>query len=237
MSLLCIGSLAMSQTILSSGHIDLGLAYPGGVWEPHVHAHDGDLEFAPDEALLYYGTNARFARPAGSAYDVLGVAAGAQIWRNFSGNVPDIPWLGFGFEEITAGTFGSYLQTDDRRDPIVAEWIDVSLVGYTAPAGGHVTFFQGQGSSPTIWFATSDGISASDKFISTVAGHEHGSFAFTKAGLYSLTFVASAIDVSTGNRITSDEYTYHFGVEAVPEPGTLSALVAGLALAFRRKKR
>ena len=224
-------------TVLSSGHIDLGLGYAAGAWDPHVHDHDTDTEFETGEALLYYGTAARALRPSGSAYDVIGVAAGAPIWRNYTSNQPNIPWLGFGFEEIAPGTFGTFIQTDDRRDPIMGEWIDVSLQAFTAPVGGHVTSFQGQGSSPTIWFATSDGIDSSDKFISTSGGHEHASFVFTATGLYSLTFTASAIDKVTGNRITSAPYTYNFGVEAVPEPATMTALALGAAALLRRKKK
>jgi len=227
---------AQAITILSSGHIDLGLGYSSGVWDPHVHVHGGD-EYETEEALLYYGTAAQALRPNGSAYNVIGVAAGAPIWRNYSSNQPNIPWLGFGFEEINQGTFGTFTQTDARRDPIDGEWIDVSLESFTAPVGGNVTFFQGGGASPTIWFATSDGIDSTDKFISTSGGHEHGSFVFTATGLYSLTFTASAIDKVTGNRITSAPYTYNFGVEAVPEPATMTALALGAAALLRRKKK
>lgn len=231
------GNAQMVQ--ISEGHTDLGLGYQGGVWDPHIHSEDLNQEFEPDEAYLYYGTAARFTRPAGSAYNFTGAAEGQQIWRNFSNNVAGIPWLGFGFEEIAAGTFGTFLQTDGRRDPIVAEWVDLQVLGYTAPTGGNVSFYQGGGSSPNVWFATADGIDSTDKFISTAGGHEHGSFLFTAAGIYTLTFQASAIDLATNQRIFSDPYTYTFGVEAepVPEPATMLALGAGALALLRRRAR
>ncbi len=233
-----MGNAQMIQ--ISEGHTDLGLGYENGSWDPHIHAGDLGEEFSPEEAYLYYGETARYTRPAGSAYAFTGAAEGQQIWRSFTNSVAGIPWLGFGFEEIAPGTFGTYLQTDDRRDPIVAEWVDLQLLDYSAPTGGHISFFQGGGSTPNVWFATSDGIDATDKFISTVGGHEHGSFLFTAAGVYTLTFQASAIDLISGQRIFSDPYTYTFGVEAapVPEPATLAALGFGaLALIKRRKKQ
>lgn len=224
---------AAAQVQLSEGHIDLGLAYANSEWEPHIHDHDSNTEYAPDEAYMFYGPASQAVRPAGAGWDFIGAPAGATIWRNYTNNVAGIPWLGFGFEEIAPGTFGSFLQTDPRRDPIVAEWIDVEFLSFAGP--GDVSFFQGGGSNPTVWFASSDGIDSTDRFISTAAGHEHGSFAFTQTGIYNLTFRASAIE--GGQRVFSDPYTYTFGVmETVPEPATMAALGVG-ALALIRKRR
>ncbi|MCU0315225.1 MAG: choice-of-anchor M domain-containing protein [Fimbriimonadaceae bacterium] len=232
-ALLGLASFSHAQLIeLSSGHIDLGLGYENGDWDPHIHLHGGG-EFEPDEAYLYYGIAARANRPAGSAYDFIGVSAGSQIWRNYSNNVTGIPWLGFGFEEIAPGTFDSSVQSDPRLDPVSAEWVDVNLISFTGP--GQVSFFQGGGASPKVWFATSDGIDTTDKFISTVGGHEHGSFVFTQTGIYTLTFQASAL--LNGTRVFSDEYTYSFGVEqAVPEPMTMGLLALGAAALAKRRK-
>ena len=240
LALLAIVSIAAQSAAwvpLTEGHIDLGLGYDAGNWDPHLHVHDGDLEYGTDEAYLSYGTTSRANRPSGAGWDFIGVGSGQQIWRNYTNNVAGIPWAGFGFEEIATGTFGSFVQTDPRRDPILGEWIDLELVGYTSSNGGHISFFQGGGSAPTVWFATSDGIDSTDRFISTTGGHEHGSFAFTATGVYSITLRASAIDLTSGNRIYSDNYTYWFGVEQpVPEPATLIAVATGLVALARRRR-
>lgn len=231
-----LAASSFAQVQLSDGHMDLGLAYEAGAWDPHIHVHDGDIEYAPDEAYFYYGAASQSTRPAGSAYDFIGVAAGQTIFRNYTNNVVGIPWLGFGFEEIAPGTFGSYVQTDPRRDPINAEWVDVELLSYTSSNGGHAAFFQGGGTAPTVWFATADGIDSSDRFISTVGGHEHGSFVFSASGTYELTFRGSAI--LNGQRIYSDEYTYTFGVmQTVPEPVTVASLGLGTLLVAIRRRR
>ena len=234
LALATLAAPAFAWTQVSEGHIDLGLGYDAGVWDPHIHIHDTEEEFEPTEAYLFYGPASAATRPAGSAYDFIGVGAGAPIWRNYQSNVSSIPWLGFGFEEIAPGTFDSFTNTDQRRDPISAEWVEVQFLSFTGP--GHVSFFQGSGSSPTEWFASANGIDATDKFISTVGGHEHGSFVFTQTGIYELTFKASA--VLNGQRIYSDEYTYYFGVQtAVPEPATMVTLGGAALLALRRRRK
>ena len=45
-----------SQTVLSQGHTDIGIAYdvPLNEWDMHVHDHDHDIEYSPaTNALLF----------------------------------------------------------------------------------------------------------------------------------------------------------------------------------------
>lgn len=231
-ALAAFAAIAPAQVVLTQGHIDLGLGYAAGSWDPHVHDEDNAAEYEPGDAIIRYTDAARFVRPAGANFDFIGAPAGATIWRNFQSSQPNIPWLGFGFEEIAPGTFTSYTESDERVDPILSEWVTVSLVGAVMPAGGQFSVWQGTGSSRTLWMATSDGITATDKFISTPGGHEHASFAFTAAGTYELTFVASALGPS--GTLTSSPYTYTF--QAVPEPASMAVLGLGLA-AFRKRRR
>jgi hypothetical protein len=69
---------ANGQINFSSGHIDIGIAYEGGEWEPHVHDEENDIEYESD-ALLFHGdeansTNFRLTAPGAGSFGFLGNA-------------------------------------------------------------------------------------------------------------------------------------------------------------------
>ena len=71
--------------LLGSEHVDIGLAYEDGAWDLHLHDETHDIEYAPDEALLFVAPEAKTTQPAVRREFLTCVApAGA-------GSEPDIP--------------------------------------------------------------------------------------------------------------------------------------------------
>lgn len=227
-------SASASAEIISTGHNDIGVIYESGALDMEVHAEDLNEEFHPNDVLFYVGENARLNNDAGFSF--LGVPTGAQYWRLFDEELPDRLTVGIGAEEIDANEpgIGAYVQSDSRwnsSDP--ARWIKVSLLGYTGP--GHVSLWGSGDNGPVVYWATSDGVDGTDYALAVAGSHGDLNWGFSAAGFYDLRLQASAFD-PLGNLVSSDEYTYHFGVEAVPEPGTVAALGLGVLALLRRRK-
>lgn len=239
--------MASAQTVLTEGHVDIGLGYESPrMFDPHVHDEETDTEYAPDEALFYVGANTRESRPGDAAYGFLGVGPGDQYWRLPESEDPGKLYLGFGLEEINPDEpdFAPYSESDPRAATTTAQrWVTISLVGMRGPGAFSIYNFGDDG--PLVWMATSDGISSMDKIILLPGSHTHVNYGFSAAGIYEVDFVASTIFDENNNGIYDNgDYmfsgplaTYTFGVEAVPEPGVLTALGAGLLAMSRRRKR
>jgi surface-anchored protein len=219
---------------LTDEHVDIGVAYEGGLWDLHVHDETNDIEYEPDEALLFAGMNSRTPRPGGSQWDFFGVPSGQTIWILPQTQVVGRLFLGVGAEEIAGGTFDSYVNNDPRIGGFSGEWITLTVMDVRGP--GHFSVYQTDSfGTPTVWAATSDGLDSTDLVYALAGGHAHYNWGFTSAGMYEVDIVASAFQ--NGNLLQSDVATYHFGVEAVPEPATLLALATGALVLLRRRRR
>ncbi len=197
------------STILSSGHVDLGLAFEDGKWEPHIHQEEPvEAEFEPDEALLHVPAAAKQTRPAGDEWNFLGVAAGQDVWILPQIENPDLLYLGIATEEIEPGTFAAYYlpAMDD-----VQEWVMLRLLSVRGP--GQFSIYTTGIGDPKVLMATSDGIDATDVIFLPTGSHMHANYAFTKPGIYEVTFVAGGYDNDTLAWMRSKPFTYTFGVE------------------------
>jgi surface-anchored protein len=226
---LTFGAPAQAQLIpnppvLTNQHVDLGIAYEDDAWDLHVHNETDDIEYAPNEVLLGIGPAARMARPAGSAFDFIGVGAGENFWLLPEANNPDVLFLGIGSEEIESGVFDT-IAAPDARVSGAGEWLTLSLHSVLGP--GDFSIWSEGDLGPIVFMATSDGIGMDDKVFVVAGGHSHFNFGFTAPGIYEVTVSASGF--INGQMLQSDPVTYYFGVEAVPEPGVV-ALLAGSAL-------
>jgi surface-anchored protein len=189
----------------------------------------GDTEFEPGEVTTVVGKSgydfiaSAGGRPAGSAWDPIGIGAGNSFWflpQAAAGpggaTALGLPLLGLGAEEVTLGAFDGNL-------------MKITLVGAVMPTGGNFSMWTTDfGGNPTFAMSTYDGISAADmKLLDIgVSDHEHVNWGFTEAGLYELTFEFSALE---GGILVSETATYTFA--AIPEPSHYAAVLAAGTLA------
>jgi surface-anchored protein len=125
------------------------------------------------------------------------------------------PWLGLSTESLTAA---------DWENGIV----QIQLVSFAGPPGGHFALFQNDGITNHVHFQTADGVGVEDVYRTqglTGPGfpahiHAHANWSFTRPGLYRLGLRFSGRHVTDGPK----EATANFLVE-VARPAPLVSLV------------
>lgn len=225
-----IGAGPAQAQIFTSGHGDVGAAYEGpGDLYLHYHlgptalvdgspvggAPDG-VEFDPDQ-LITMVANPFTPRPAGAAWDFTGTSSGSPIWILPQANDPARPFLGIAAEE---------LEIDD--------WSNFSfrLTGVVSrpSASAEFSLWQaGVGDPVRVWDTQDDDFS-NDVLNVAVGGHDHYNWTFTEEGLYELTFEIQGAHAVDGFQSDSGVFSFQVG-NAVPEPGSLLLLGAGLTFA------
>jgi surface-anchored protein len=208
---LTVAATLQAQTFLSNGHVDIGIGYEDKAFDLHVHQEEPlEQEFAPGEAVFAVGSAAASQSPGGAYSSFLG-AAGTPLWVLPSSQNEQLPYLGFGTEELTA-----------------ADWsgnISLSLKAVTGPGTFSVWGVSGFG-APELKMSSVDGISANDQLLLVPGSHSHFNVGFSAPGDYLVTLEASGNHLVDGLR-TSDPATYRFQV--VPEPSTWALALSGLA--------
>lgn len=208
---LTVAATLQAQTFLSNGHVDIGIGYEDKAFDLHVHQEEPlEQEFAPGEAVFAVGSAAASQSPGGAYSSFLG-AAGTPLWVLPSSQNEQLPYLGFGTEELTA-----------------ADWsgnISLSLKAVTGPGTFSVWGVSGFG-APELKMSSVDGISANDRLLLVPGSHGHFNVGFSAPGDYLVTLEASGNHLIDGLR-TSDPATYRFQV--VPEPSTWALALSGLA--------
>jgi surface-anchored protein len=212
---------APSQTTLTTEHVDVGIAYEGGLWDLHVHDETNDQEYEPGDAILFAGVGASNGVPANPLFSFLG-NPGDSVWILPQNQDPSLMFLGVGAEELVAGTF-------------VGDIVTLTLTSVSGP--GHFALYQTDTfGSPTVFMNSRDGITVGDSYTIGAGNHAHFNWAFSEMGPYTLSFEASGTLVA-GNQFTASgpvDYTF----QVVPEPGAVTLFVLGglgLLILLRRR--
>lgn len=227
-------------------HVDLNIGLVSGDWTLGVRNNDviPNASFDPGDAILYAGTNVKAARPAGSQFDFLGVVAGADVWTLPATQQANKLYLGFAAEGVGATAVDRYDATSESggRAPGQSRWVRATFtnVTHTNPDGttgsGDFSVWQVPVSTPIVFAATSDGLTAADSIWLTAGGHTHYNFGFTAAGRYEVTFRTSAFeengnDATPGIPTATEAFTVVFSVESVGrfsfDPSTPSVVEGG----------
>lgn len=245
---LSTGALALlpsvaSAALFTSGHADvIAVGYvdedtPGVFeFEPHIHAEgaiiDGvlvpDAEFEPGEITTvvpqstfdYWTTSG--GRPAGNAWDPIGVAAGESFWflpQSNSGPAGaatlGAPFAGIGTEELAASDWS----TD----------ITITLDSVSGP-GDFAMYLDGI--NPFFAMSTADGIDGTDAINIAAGNHEHYNWAFTAPGVYDVGVTISGTHVTDEAKTASATFQF----QVVPEPSTALFGILSAGLLFRRRR-
>ena len=238
LSLLASISLAHAQPVWTLGHGDIGIGYDtAGGFEPHWHlGEDGEevvidgipqsndpngFEFKPAELILEFSASS--PRPAGAAWNFIGVGDGEPVWllpdTSSDSNLAGVPFLGFGTEELNPA---------DWNGNIVLTLTGITGSGFAA--GGFFSVFV---NSSNILMQSADGISLADAISLVPNDHVHFNVAFTKPGIYNVTFEITGVHMTDDAQSASGTYTF----SVIPEPTSLMLIGVGVGALLLRRRR
>ena len=206
------------DTYYTNGHADYRPIYTNGEFTYILNPDNSLLpenEYPSDEVITYLDSTAIVNRPTGTNYDFIGVGDGQPFYlSNSSGNIPSVPFLGWSGESLVANDFADYRPTDPRiTSSTLREYVKVQMVGFRSSSGGHFSLYSG--STPTIWFATSDGIGSTDN-IWLYRTHFHRNTAFSKPGTYEIDVVISGyLDLNANNALDATDVYVESGIKTM----------------------
>jgi len=203
---------AQQRTLFEFGHLDIDWSYDEDEWSmklvwdevsPMLAVEPGEGVLVAKDGLYLNGEGSRVARPAGSAWDFIGVNAGEWIWLM----PPDA-----GEDPILTPGFATYGVPGGGPNEVRINLVDVVFYG---EGQGHFSMFT---TASQVHMTTSDGVDANDFYLMGRGDHRHMHWAFTAKGVYEVVLTASMLLVANdeGSRTTSDPQTLIFAV-GVPD--------------------
>lgn len=192
-----VPAAATPVVVIEQGHIDaVDVHYEDGGLELHIHDETADppVERDPADVVLRVRPGARTSVPDDPAYRFLG-AAGAPVWILPQTQDPELLWPGLSTEELESGVFAG-------------DTVTLTLRRVRGP-GALSLFTTDAVGAPTVLANSGDG--TPDRLALATGGHRHANWGFTRAGVYLVTFQATAT-LADGTRVTSDPAVYTFQV-------------------------
>jgi surface-anchored protein len=217
--------------VLTSGHFDaFEVLAEDGELELTVHDHDGgDQDLTPNGTIFFAPPAARITRPAGAAFDFLGVAAGQPVWVLPQTQNPNLLFLGSASEDVEPGTFPEY-EVSDPRINATGEFIEIRVLAVRGP-GTFAVWDNDVFGRPRVFVTTADGVNApgtpTDTLYSAVPGHDHFNWGFSAPGTYEVDAQAVAYTGPGGTEpIFSEPATFTFQVDTPPEEPPAAKIIA-----------
>ena len=233
----------INAQLWTAGHGDIGIGFEGGNLEPHWHLGEDNESVTLDGTPTTFGsegmefeaseitaqTGFSLPRPSGTEWDFIGNLANDATYLIPITEQAGVPFLGFGTEELNPA---------DWNGPL-----SLTLTGFSGPGN-----FSLYADSSNVFMATSDGVTGADVLNLNAGTHSHFELAFTDVGSYQLTFQATGTASATPSAqglldgiVANQSYTSSaetFTINVVPEPTTVSLLLASLAgLVLMRRRR
>lgn len=235
---LLLNSPAQALVIFGPGHMDIDFNVINDQWElSFSHDDQGDFDIA-EPSVLYGDDTIRISMPAAPAFAQTGVSAGDNIWIFPQTQAGSVVWPGLSTER----TVTSQLSNWDPPSTLVGSgsYMMLNLLGVSYTGSGTNNQFSlwstnGFG-NPTFYMSTADGLGSNDAYPMLAGGHSHMNWGFSSEGIYDLTFNVST-QLANGNQLTSDPFTLRFGINQVPEPGSLALGGLLTAAGLRRRRR
>ncbi len=220
--------------VLVDEHADLFAASYAGGWDLHLMGYESG-DFAPHDALSFVDRPARGPRSASSNFDFIGVPAGQLYWRLPQLQNAKLLYAGTNAYGVEVDALSSYIENDPRVGAkIPAPWMKYTVTGVHGlepedPAPGAFSMWTSGDTAPTVWVASSNGLTSQDSLFVLAQSHVHFNWGFTARGIYGIDIVAWAyLGPGKTNPTSSAMYTFYFGVEAgLPGDANLDSIVDG----------
>jgi putative ABC transporter-associated repeat protein len=194
--------------VLNDGHVDYAARIVNGAMSAQVKDGTvaGTTTFREPGRVVFHVVSAAAVPVPANGFDFLG-PPGAQVWQIPQTQRSGILWLGWNTEEITAAQ--------------VRGGVTWSLDRVQGPGALAVYVFSPFG-QPRVVFNSGDGVP--DRFEIPLGTHAHGNWAFTREGVYRVTFTSSAT-LTSGAQVRDTEVVT-FAVGAVNPNSALPAAAA-----------
>lgn len=168
-------TFAGGKARLDTGHLDIAVGYEFGQFTLSLHDDTTDTGYDARAAIVVVNPSARTTFPDDAAFGFLG-NPDLPVWILPEVQNTNLAFLGFGADDLPSGIFSNDL-------------VRVEMVAMSGP--GELALFNLDAfGSPRLVMNTRDGIFRNDRFDISAGGDAHQNFAFSKPGVYRVTFQA-----------------------------------------------